>query len=190
MEKKTFKQRMSEFFSFKAPNSNGNKYEVHKDLEIQKEIDLSTIQQLDKAIKSEARDMEHLSMSIRNIAQELVKEKNIDEYFLLQSEADYFCNTCKFETKDIHLKRMVINVIRGAFLLGSAGIYKNTKLNTLEPVYINSMNWRIDGTLQSCKILPLSICLSKMNDTRTNINADDLEGFREITDTENLAVFS
>lgn len=188
--KKTFKQRMSEFFSFKAPSTNGNKYEVHKDLQIQEQIDINTLQQLDKAIKSDARDIETMSEAIRRISEQLVKEKNIDEYFLLQSEADYFCNTCMFETKDIQLRKNIINVIRGAFLFGTAGFYKHSKTDLLEPVYINSMDYDITGRLKSCKILPLNVVLSKMNDTKMNFRPDEMLGYRTITDTENIASFS
>lgn len=191
-EKLTFKERMKKFFNINAPSTNGNKYEVHKQLEVQKELDLATTEKVNKLLRNDVADVEQMSLAIRRIGDELVAEKNLDPYFLLQAQANYFCNTCKFETDNLALKKMVINVIRGAFMMGCAGIYRNTKMNILEPVYITQMNYGIDGQLKYCKILPLATVITKMNETRNEVLADHLKGYREIKDEDcaNIASFS
>lgn len=191
MEKKRVITKIKEFFSNEPqPMTNSNKYEVYKDLEKQEQLDLATISEKSKMLRNTTQDLHEMTAAIRAITDELITERNIDPYFLLQAQGDYFCNTCRFQTEDRNIKRMVINVIRGAFLMGCAGIYRNTALNILEPVYITGLEYGIDGMLNKARILPLSACLQKMNETKTNFDDMSLKGYRDITDCENLAVFS
>lgn len=182
------------FNSFEEPQpiSNGNKYEVYEDLKKQEEIDLNTINEYMQNTKNTIQDINSLTSAIRSVANVLINEKNIQPYFLLQMQANYFCGTCKFETKDFHLKRMVINVIRCAFLMGCAGIYVNKNLNILEPVYLTNLEYGIDGKLKSAKKLPLNVCLMKMNQTKSLVRDDDLIGFITLNEKEceNLCIFS
>lgn len=197
MEKKRVIQKIKEVFGAKPidgntpqPLTNGNKYEVYNMLKNQEELDLATVESLDRQLKNSVRDINEMTAAIRRVSDYLIREKNIDPYFLLQMQGDYFCNTCRFETKDRYLKRLVINVIRGAFLMGCAGIYKNITLNILEPVYITGLEYGIDGKLKSAKILPLDTCMQKMNQIKTELTANDFKGMREVKDCDNLAVFS
>lgn len=179
-------------FKEPQPITNANKYEVYQDLKTQKEIDLNSIRDYMDTTRASIQDINTLTKSIKDVADVLINEKNIQPYFLLQMQANYFCGTCRFETKDTYLKRMIINIIRGAFLMGCSGLYVNKELNILQPVYITSMEWGIDGKLKSCRTLPLNVVLSKMNDTRTMVRDSDLIGFSELNEQqcENLAIFS
>lgn len=187
---KRFKKVVNSFEE-PQPMTNGNKYEVYEDLKKQEQIDLQSINEYLTSGKSAIQDVNTLSKAIKDIGDALINEKNIQPYFLLQAQANYFCGTCEFETKDTYLRRMVINVIRCAFLMGCAGIYVNKKLNILEPVYLTNMEYGIDGKLKSAKKLPLNICLMKMNETKSLVRDSDLIGFTTLNekDCENLAVF-
>lgn len=187
---KRFKKAVNSFEE-PQPMTNGNKYEVYEDLKKQEEIDLNSINEYIQSGKSSIQDVNALSRAIKEIGNALINEKNIQPYFLLQLQANYFCGTCGFETKNTYLKRMVINVIRCAFLMGCAGIYVNKNLNILEPVYLTNMEYGIDGKLKSAKKLPISVCLMKMNETKSLVRDDDLLGFTTLNEEEckNLAVF-
>lgn len=187
---KRFKKVVNSFEE-PQPMTNGNKYEVYEDLKKQEQIDLQSINEYLASGKSAIQDVNTLTKAIKDIGDALINEKNIQPYFLLQAQANYFCGTCEFETKDTYVRRMVINVIRCAFLMGCAGIYVNKKLNILEPVYLTNIEYGIDGKLKSAKKLPLNICLMKMNETKSLVRDSDLIGFTTLNeeDCENLAVF-
>lgn len=179
-------------FEEPQPITNGNKYDVYQDLKNQEQIDLNSINEYLKHSKNTVQDINTLLSAIKAVNKKLIDEKNIQPYFLLQSQANYFCGTCRFDTKDLKLKRMVINVIRCAFLNGIAGIYVNKTLNILEPVYLTQLEYGIDGNLKSCKKLPLNTILMKMNESKSLVKDEDLIGFITLNEKEceNLCIFS
>lgn len=189
-KKKSIK-KLEDFTDEPQLMTNGNKYQVHKELQTQIELDLATTPDKEPHFKSTVQDINGLTEAIRNISNSLVNEKNIEPYFLLHMQADYFCNTCKFETTDTLTKRNITNIIRGAFFMGCAGYYKNTKLNIYEPIYATALDYSADGRLKGAKILPLSTCLQKMNEAKNLVADYNFNGFRDIKgeDCENLALF-
>lgn len=188
--KKTLK-KIKNVFEQPQYNTNGNKFAVYNDLKAQEEINLNTLIDKQKQLRSDINSVNSLTNAIRNIADELITDKNIDPYFLLQAQADYFCGTCRFETSNTYLRRQIINIIRAAFLMGIAGMYKDVKLNNLQPVYITSMVYGVDGKLKQCRIIPLNVVLSKMHETRNPIKDEDVKGWRTLNEKEceNLAIF-
>lgn len=183
-------KKLNNEFAEPQPITNGNKYQVYKDLETQKKIDIDSLTRSALG-KSNVEDIKQLTDAIRDIGNRLINEKNIDPYFLLQLQANYFCGTCKFETKDTYLKRLVLQVIRGAFMQGTAGIYVNKELNILEPVYLTRMEYGIDGKLKKASKLPLNVVLMKMSETKSFTPDEHFKGFVELNEEQckNLAVF-
>lgn len=165
--------------------NNGNKFDVYTKMEVQEKLDLQSM----KDYSNYASDIVNIDNVIQSIADFIVNEKNIEPYFLLQYQANYFCGTCKFECEDLVQKNNIIQIIRGAFLMGCAGLYKED--NIYQPVSITQLEYDIAGEVNSCKILPLGLSLQKMNEFKASINPDTLKGWRTLNKEQckNLAIF-
>lgn len=187
--KKTIKKIVDTFIPKDKPTpmSGGNSYETAVALEVQKQLDLQSIKYGNNA-RNLATDISNLKQVLVDISNKFVFSKTINPYILLNYQANYFCGTCKFETSDMVLKRMVLNVIRGAFLFGVAGILKED--NNLIQYYITNMEYGIDGKLKKCKVYELELMINNMNKLQREPNTDNLS-YRELNEKqcENLAVF-
>lgn len=182
-------QRIKELFTKeKQPMTNSNKFDVYTKMEVQEQLDKRTLEQASKQLA--ITDLESLSLAINEIGKKIVHSKNLEPYFLLQYQANYFCGTCKFNCEDFLLRQNVLNVIRGAFMLGSAGLY--FKDGQHQPVSISQVEYNVDGTLKSCKILPLSMVLQKMNEYKTDVKNMEFKGIITLNEQEckNLAIFN
>lgn len=180
-------QRLKEFISTSKPSliSNGNSYEIHKELEAQTERDLRTTDAGVKTVELQGA----VESALQDISNRKIKSKLFSEYVLLNYQASYFCGTCKFETENSFIKRLLMLVIRGAFMYGTAGIYKDS-LGNVRPVYITSMDYDITGTLNGAMIYSLDLMITNMNKTQTQIQDKDLT-LQQLNKEEckNLAVF-
>lgn len=187
--KKTIKKIVDSFIPKDKPTpmSGGNSYDTAIALEVQKQLDLQSIQ-YGNNVRNLATDINNLKQTLDEISNKFVFSKTINPYILLNYQANYFCGTCKFETSDMNLKRMVLNVIRGAFLFGVAGILKED--NNLIQYYITNMEWGIDGKLKKCKVYELELMINNVNKLQREPDTNRL-AFRELNETqcENLAIF-
>lgn len=187
--KKTIKKIVDSFIPKDKPTpmSGGNSYETNIALEVQKQLDLQSIQ-YGNNVRNLATDINNLKQTLDEISNKFVFSKTINPYILLNYQANYFCGTCKFETSDMNLKRMVLNVIRGAFLFGVAGILKED--NNLIQYYITNMEWGIDGKLKKCKVYELELMINNVNKLQREPDTNKL-AFRELNEDQckNLAVF-
>lgn len=187
--KKTIKKIVDNFIPKDKPTpmTGGNSYDTAIALELQKQLDLNSIQQGNR-FRSLASDVMTLKESINEISNKFIFSKTINPYILLNYQANYFCGTCQFKTDDMYLKRMVLNVIRGAFLFGVAGILKED--NRLIPYYITNMEYSIDSKLKSCKVYELELMLNNVNKLQREPDTSRLS-YRELNEEqcENLAVF-
>lgn len=166
-----------------TPMSGGNSYETAVALEVQKQLDLQTLEVNQRAIANNA-----VLNKIMELTNKFVNDRNINEYVLLNYQANYFCGTCKFKTSDHNLRRMVLNVIRGAFLFGAAGILVEN--NKLSPYYVTNMEYDTNGNLVSCRVFELELMLSNINKLQREPDLNKI-AYRTLDKKEcdNLAVF-
>lgn len=183
--KKSIKKIVDSFIPKDKPTpiSGGNSYETAVALEVQKQLDLQSMQ-----MGNYQNSLSGITGIIRDLTNKFVDSKNITEYVLLNYQANYFCGTCRFKTEDMHLKRMVLNVIRGAFLFGCAGIYVNGQ--DLTAYYVTSMEYDFNGKLTRAKVFELELMLSNMNKLQREPNTENLV-YKTIEgpECEKLAVF-
>lgn len=121
--------------------SGGNKYDVYNQLKVQKYIDIMEANSNGSYTLYENK--------IKELTKQFITDKTINPYYLLHLQGNYFCGTCKFECDDYDLKHKIINVIRGAFLYGKAGLYYDNVIKKWVPVYIEKMDIDIAGDLTS-----------------------------------------
>lgn len=166
--------------------SRGNSFEVNTQLELQKEIDLATA-----AANETTKNLDTISTALKTINKKYIANKIITEYVLLDYQAKYFCGTCKFETENWFIKSLIINVIRGSFMFGCAGIYVND--NIPQPVYIQNIKRNTNGEIVSAEIFELSVMLTKMSELNFNWEEYKSKLMFKTIDKEaakNLAVFT
>lgn len=183
---KIFKKKSKdkkEFLSKSDPGmmTGGNTFETKVATKLQEEIDLANL-------ISKASSASSVNNKISQIAKRRINSLIYSNWVLLQFQANYFCGTCKFETEDMLVKQQILKVIRGAFLMGCAGMYK--KGEYWIPVYISQITYSVDGSIKEASIYELDNALTFLNQSK-DFNA--LEGLstEKITgaNTANLIPF-
>lgn len=99
-----------------APISQGNSYDVYVDLQNQTKIDRATLPENSKALSS-------INGEISSITKKIIDDKVIQEFFLLNLHANYFCNTIKYKCEDPKMLSKIQKLIRCAYFYGKACIY-------------------------------------------------------------------
>lgn len=178
---KIFRRKNKEFVDQEknTPFTGGNTYQTQQALRVQQEIDFNTLRERQNA----ASDVKGV---LAEITAELIDDRNFNEWVLLNFQADYFCGTCRFECDDLEMREKIIKVIRGAFLMGSAGLLK--KNGYWIPVYVSSIKEGPDGTISKAQYYELEVALSYLNTLQT-LKHDYNFTFANLRNDEELIVF-
>lgn len=176
-------------FSKKPPITNGNAYNTQENLNAQVNIDYANIENPRNLSKATNRGtIQSLKNSIggdKSKAKQYIEQRTLQTYFLLQLQANYFCNTIEFECNNNIVTEQIYKIIRGAFINGRAGMYK-TITNKLQPVGI--MNKIIDsnGNAIEYTLTPIDNVINSQTAPSKN---KKITSFR-VKDVENVIEFN
>lgn len=127
-----------------APISHGNSYEVFQDLKAQEKIDKSNID-------TSAAVIGNVNNTISNLTSKITEDHLLNEYFLLQLHANYFCGTIEYECENPTFRAAIQKLIRIAFLYGRACLWINNE-NEIGAMYISKMKTNAFGNIESITI--------------------------------------
>lgn len=131
---------MGIIFKKQPPITGGNSYTLNERLNAQEKIDLSSRYHL-----AQVKD----SLLNKGKQKAFLDERTIDPYWLLQLQANYFCNIIQFECDSPYFKEMIIKVIRCAFLNGKAGIIFDKLTNKVYAVSVSNVEYDLYGNIIS-----------------------------------------
>jgi len=117
-----------------SPMSGGNLFEIEMKLKAQESIDKGSI-------LTSAKELKKVQKAIDEILEKYFKERIYQPYYLLQMQANYFCNTLKFNSTNVQLSGDIIDVIRNAFINGKSGLYFSEALGETFPINIASITY-------------------------------------------------
>lgn len=106
-------------FSSVQKISGGNLYEIRQRLEAQRQIDLNNLENID--------------------FNQYFTDFEIQDYFLLQLQANYFINVIQYKIDDPTIYSQIKTLLRCAFINGHAGFFKDTLTNEWRVYYINEL---------------------------------------------------
>lgn len=156
------------------PISQGNSYDVYQALEAQKKVDLSNVDG-----SSSNNVIANVNSSISNLTSKIVEENLINEYFLLQLHANYFCGTIEYECDNPTFKSAIQKLIRIAFIYGKACLYLKSE-NEIGAMYVSNIKSDAFGNIEE-------IVLGNGDDSLTKKaleKGDDYKGYHLITFTK------
>ncbi len=165
---------------FRSPQevTGGNLYATYNALHAQRDIDIQNANQTNINNKQ-------IMDSLNKWCNKNLANKTINPYYLLQLQANYFCNTCKFETNNKRLESMIYLIIRGAFMFGRAGLYIDPLTKQFYPVYIKNAKKDIYGNYKFIEYGSLYNALTTQ-DGNVSINTFTITG----DDCLNMLIFS
>lgn len=141
-----------------SPISGGNLFDVAIDLEMQEQKNLQSV-----VSQPTSSQLKPIYAKMREINKKHIEDRTLTAYMLLQLHSNYFSNTCKFETQDTKLWKSILQVTKGAFLYGKAGIYYDTKAKDYMTVAIANIDVDPFGTMEGATVIPLNKCIDSKN---------------------------
>lgn len=116
--------------------SHGDTYQVEQKLNAQEDISISNAKAISNASLGKSTGQ------ISELVQTYINDKNIDDYWLLQIQTNYFSNIFDCEIDDFDLYLEIKKMIRAAFIDGKAALYKNgDRWVAVRLSYINGEPW-------------------------------------------------
>lgn len=177
MFKKKKKEEKENSFAEPQEISGGNLYSIYNKLKVQKDIDLSNLP---------SKNMEQINNIVSELNKKYVNALSINDYHLLLLHSNYFTNTIIFNCNNYKLKRIIINIIRTAWLNGRAGLYFNKKVNKCYAISISNVVYSIYGDIEKIEYYEYN--------TIENINPEQYnkEWLKTIEgkECENVAIFN
>ena len=141
-----------------TPFNLGNSYNINKNLEAQININKNSINDIETNFSSTVNSK--ISDVLKKLTDEYIDKNINNDYFLLNYQADYFCNTIRFFTKNNKLAFCLKRVIRAAFLFGRSGLMINN--GKYKPIQIVKAELDAEYNLKNVYYVPLSISLLNM----------------------------
>lgn len=183
-----FKERLKSFFSgdivrgkvdfdpVTAPNSTGNTNQVYEDYKAKLLVAHNSTGEYWDTINEDKA----LNKEINNF----INQRSLNEWYLLQLQANYFANTIMFRCSDANIENMLRLVIRAAYIYGKAGMYYDNVLNTWIPVMINRELISKNGTIIEADLYIIRTFKEQVNFEKTKVD------FKiNFDNCKNLAVF-
>ena len=152
--KKNKSQDKQNNFNNEAAISGGNLFEVKQKMIAQKMIDL---QNLSKTTKTN-----------------WLSESEIQEWYLLQLQANYFINTIDFEINEQSLIGKIKDLLRVAFINGQALIKYDTLIKDYIVYYVNKVNYDSLGKIKSVNATPWTL-LSQYQSKEAFLNHEEVK---------------
>lgn len=126
------------------PISNGNYFNFVKNVEVANEKTLN--------IKLYEDPNEEVSSEIINIVDSVINDKQLNIWWLLLQQANYFVNTIKFTCTSPLLYEKLKQVILIAFLEGKGGLFWDDKLKIWKVCRVVNLEFNKDQILSSAKV--------------------------------------
>lgn len=168
-----------------APISNGNSYDVYTALEAQKKVDLSNLENT-----SSANVLGSVNSSINELTKKIVEDHLINEYFLLQLHANYFCGTIEYECDDPKFKSAIQKLIRIAFLYGKACLYLKSE-NEIGAMFVSNIKTDAFGNIEEIDLGNGDDSLSlKALEKNSSYKPNNLIRLTKKEDIDNCIVFN
>lgn len=149
----SIKDKVVDFFKKTPPISGGNTLEVQARLKAQTAIDLSNVEKPKGGVLGKVKEIFNGKQALT----QFIKERIPEEYWLLQLQANYFCNIIKFRNDNNDTTALLIKVIRCAFFSGKAGVYKNELTNQLEGYTVVNVDLNYDGSIKRLDVVPVDL---------------------------------
>lgn len=116
--------------------SHGDDYQTNQKLYAQENVDIGNLKSITDA------NLPQTMKSITSTVQTYISDKNIDDYWLLQLQANYFSNIFDVECEKYDVYLEIKKMIRTAFIDGKAGLYKvGDKWVAVRVSYIDGEMW-------------------------------------------------
>lgn len=169
-------------FTKEPPLSGGNAYINKKLLDAQVEIDLNNVEGTPKTLKSAITAFKKFATKSESKAKDFITARTLQPYFLLQLQANYFCNTIEFECNNNIISEMTYKIIRAAFLTGAAGLFKNLAGN-LQPLAIVNTIIDSNGNAIEYEVMPADNAIASQSQPNTTnktifkINGEQIKNF-------------
>lgn len=161
---------MNNNFDYKQPTSNSDMFQFFKNLEAANMATLAKTGNYFNLSETEREQNDALS--------DYLDQRNLNEWWLLQLQANYYVNTIRFRCSDYYLRDKIKQVIWGAFIYGKAGLYYDVATNTARVVLINSIE-----TNDYCDPIKAKVSYLKTFDSEIKLDDD----FDEVLTGENLS---
>lgn len=124
-------------FTKEQPISGGNLYEVKQKIIAQKMIDLQNL--------------------TKTTSTNWLSDSDIQEWYLLQLQANYFINTINFEINDQTMIGKIKDLLRVAFINGQALIKYDKTIDEYIVYYVNKVNYDALGKIKSVNATPWTL---------------------------------
>jgi len=143
-----------------SPISGGNLFEVEVKLHEQANRDkANTIPFKDEVM------LKKVKKQIDAIIDAYFTQRIYQPYYLLQLQANYFCNTVKFVSSDVVFAGNVIDMIRNAFINGKSGMYFNKALDKTYPINISDIKYNNFNEVSKIIYTTITSGLGNLNPT-------------------------
>lgn len=159
------------------PISQGNYFNFVKNVEVANNKTLN--------IKTYDNPTDEISSDIVNVVNQVLNDKEINIWWLLLQQANYFVNTIKFSCSSPLLYEKLKQVILIGFLEGKGGLFWDEKLQIWKVCRINELIYNSDQILSSAKV-----DFSNIDFTTDYVNSEKSQ-MTELSATEltNLFIF-
>lgn len=168
-------------FAIKEPPlTGGNGFVTKHKLDAQVSIDMANLENNPNA-SAVINGVKNEVVGVSSTSGQYIKERTLETYWLLQLQANYFCNTISFKCNNWSVRAAIIKVIRCAFINGTAGIYIN-EAKKMQPVSIISCELDSLGNPVSYKVMPIDLALASQS---MKYDENSLSQSFEITEERN-----
>lgn len=167
-----------------APISHGNSYDVYQALKAQEKIDLSNVDNVGGNV------LGNVNETISTIATKYLEDNLINEYFLLQLHANYFCGTIEYDCDNPTFKSAIQKMIRIAFLYGKACLYLKSEKD-VGAMFISKMKTDAFGNIEEIHLSNGDDALSKHAlEKNGNYRGSSTIKFTKKEDIDNCIIFN
>lgn len=160
-------------FSKKAPLNKGNSFITNEILNAQEEIDINNIEIKPSAINK----IKNYFNSNDSKGKKFLNERSIPAFWLMQYQANYFCNLFNYKCENPLIKENIIKILRCAFFSGEAGFYFDNLSMKFRAVSIVKKETNFFGDITKIEIANIDDFLSSQTDPKlTKHRTITLEG--------------
>lgn len=171
-------------FAEVAPISGGNLYPNRMEIDAMRDVVQGSIRETRKPINFKSP-----TNTVSDTMNTYFASRTIQPYFLLQLQADYFCNTIKYAIKDYTLAGKIIKIIRNAFINGMSGLYIDKDLDKVYPVNIVECGVNIYGEVDKIVWSPIDSTLASREQPNFKTNGITTKTVKGVEKCSNIKIF-